>query len=163
MVAPPPLAQVAKRLKATRAMLRARAMALSRVLLPVISLSVLQANAVTQAVSMQYGQALMEFLFWLRNQEVVVVSLKALDLALVRHFDELCMLLTPYSPGDKVPASLGHRTPHHAGSLSQTFPGASRSMRGWRRILPTRTRPPLPFLGMLLIAAQLPASGCREM
>ena len=139
-------------------------MALANILMPVIVLSSLQVNAVAPAAQMTYDMAIMEFVLWLRDQQVCIVrSVRGLDAAVVSYFDMLSSMLTPFSAGEKLLAGLSHRTPNHAGSLSSKFPGASRSLKGWRRLFPARTRPPLPFFGVLLIAAQLIQQGVPQM
>ena len=102
---PHPHAQVAKRLRATHdqaqlAAMRAQAMLLGNILLPVLRLSTLQSNAVTPAVANQYDHSLMEFILWLREQQVHVVrTCRGLDTALVKYFDALSEMLTLYSAG----------------------------------------------------------------
>ena len=67
-------------------------MSLSSVLIPLATLTVLQANAIGPAASVQYDQALLEFLLWLHSQGVWRVrSLPGVDLCLVRYFDELSL------------------------------------------------------------------------
>ena len=139
-------------------------MSLSSVLIPLITLSVLQANAIGPAASVQYDQALLEFLLWLHSQGVWRVrSLPGVDLCLVRYFDELSLSMAPYAVGEKTLAACGHRTPYEPGPLSTKFPGASRALKGWKRVYPCRTRAPLPFLAMLLAVASMLLRGQRQM
>ena len=162
-------AHVVKRLRcahreAVNAAERAQTMALYHVVCPLLSLSVLQASAVTPVVAAHYDQSLTELILWLSELRVTAIrTMEGLDVALVRYFDRQCAMLTPFSVGEKLLAALGHRTPHLAGSLSVKFPGASRSMRGWRRLHLARTRPPLPWLAVLVIASSVVAQGLRTM
>ena len=65
-------------------------MNLGDVLIPLVTLTVLQANAVGPAASAQYGQALLGFLSWLRSRGVWrVQTMAGVDLCLARFFDEL--------------------------------------------------------------------------
>ena len=70
---PHPHAQMRKRLRqaheqAVAHRLRDQSLALAGILLPLLSLSLLQAFAVTEAVRVQYDQALVELLLWLKSQ-----------------------------------------------------------------------------------------------
>ena len=78
-------------------------MRLAAILLPVVVLSTLQVNAVTPASQLMYDNAIMEFVLWLRDQEVTIVrTLPGLDVAVVIYFDMLSAMLTPYSAGEKL-------------------------------------------------------------
>ena len=76
-------------------------MNLCGVLLPLVALTVLQANAVGPAASAQFDQALLEFLLWLRSRGVWrVQTIAGVDLCLARFFDELSMSMAPYAVGE---------------------------------------------------------------
>ena len=144
--------------------LRDMTLALVGIVLPLSSLSRLQTFAVTESVGVQYDQALMEFLLWLRSEMILVIrTVKGVDAALVHYFDHLAESYTPYAVGEKCIAALAHRMPTLAGSNSEKFPAAMRAMKGWRRLFPSRTRPPLPFAAALVMAAILVARGLSTM
>ena len=144
--------------------LRDQSLALVGILLPLLSLSLLQAFAVTEAVRVQYDQALVELLLWLKSQGVSrIQTVAGLDVALVSYFDSLAEHLTPFAVGEKCIAALAHRLPCLRGSSADKFPGATRPLKGWRRLYPSRTRPPLPFAAAVLLAALMVARGLPSM
>ena len=125
--------------------------------LPILTmLTVLQSSAATDSTERLYDWHVMEFLHWMEQQRKHPINdLMMLDNHLELFFDAV-MLEGGQAPfGEKVLAGLAHRMPRVSGTLGSKFPGAWRSLRGWRRLCPAGTRPPLPFEAMLLIAAHL--------
>ena len=45
--------------------------------------------------------------------------------------------------------------PHLGATIRATFPVASRALAGWRKLQPARSRPPLPYEVMMMIAETL--------
>ena len=122
------------------------------------SLTLLQSSAITQPCEENYDWHVMEFLRWMeRMNQPPQEDNEQLDQTLSKFFVDMYQEDAMPSYGEKVLAGLGHRLPYQVGTLSSKFPGASRSLKGWRRLKPARTRPPLPFDALLLIAAALAA------
>ena len=129
---------------------------LKRILPLLTHLSLLQSSAVTAASESYYDWHVLEFLTFLIQLMVAPIThLSKLDCVLVSYFDLMFSEGASAPYGEKLLAGLAHRMPGTPGTLSILFPGASRSLRGWRRLRPPSTRPPLPFNAALILAAAL--------
>ena len=126
-------------------------------ILPLLTpLTFLHQVAVTPKVGEYYDDHVMEFMRWLqRSHSAPIANVQDLDVKLESYFTEMYDEDAAPSFGEKTLAGLAHRLPRVPGSLSSMFPSASRCLKGWRRMMPPRTRPPLPFDAMLTCALSL--------
>ena len=133
---------------------REAAMATLLWFLPLLkTLTFLQKSAIGPETSVGYDWHVMEFLRWLqRAVRAPTTTLLELDRHLTAFFEQMYEEDANPAYGEKLLAGLNHRLPHVQGPLACIFPSASRSLRGWRKLMPARSKPPLPFDAMILVA-----------
>eukprot|EP00973_Karenia_brevis_P054225 7533362-Karenia_brevis.AAC.1 len=112
-------------------------------------LSFLQMHAILPQTAMYYMDMIAEFSRWLKTQKISISTAIQLDQSLVRYFDMMAMEGGFPSMGDKVLAALLHLSPTLGSNILTAFPMASRSLRGWHRLMPARTVQPLPFASLM--------------
>ncbi|CAK0855451.1 unnamed protein product, partial [Prorocentrum cordatum] len=102
----------------------------------------------------QYKRLLSDFQ---TKQNVVDLSLHPaeLDAHVVCYFDRLFLEGKAPSTGEKLIAAIQYVVPVYNAKGMMTLPRATRSLRGWRRLVPRRTRRPLPWEVVAAIAVNL--------
>ena len=119
-------------------------------------LTMLQSVAVTPASAINYDWHVMELLRYMdRTNLSPAPTLTSMDRTVAQFFDHMIEEDAQPAFGEKLLAGLSHRLPWIPGTVHDKFPGSSRSLKGWRRLKPPSTRPPLPFEAMLLIAVSV--------
>ena len=125
------------------------------------SLSRLQIASVSASTARQYVFHLSLFLTWWRSvsPSPPLKTRTQIDRALTLCFDDLFNDGHNSSTGNKICAALLHLVPHHGGRIHLAFPGATRSIRGWERLRPSRSREPMPILMLHALTCTLLAWG----
>ena len=87
------------------------------------------------------------------------VAADVLDAKLVRYFDRLMLEGRDAGAGGKVLSAVQFWVPSFAHHGQLHLPRAHRSLRGWKRLMPGRTRRPLPWTVIAAIAWDLRMRG----
>ena len=132
-----------------------RTLVMERVPWLTLGLSPLQRAAVAAGTEAQHFDMMRLFCLWLLATSRKVLEVPGLDLALVDYFQALMDEKTPPHVGSKTLASFLHAAPNLGSSLRTAFPLAHRALVGWQRLMPAQTRPPVPFLVVVLIVLHL--------
>ena len=103
--------------------------------------------SVSPSTARQYVFHLSLFFTWWRtvSPPPLLKPRTQIDRALTRCFGDLFNDGHNSSTGN-ICAALLHLVPHHGGRIHLAFPGATRSLRGWERLRPSRSREPMPIL-----------------
>ena len=102
----------------------------------------LEVIAVTPKVERYYKLSLSKFILWADEQRIGLTSDSSVDIALTRYMTELYLCGHQSSEGDKLLAALLHFAPEWGKFGHRSIPRAWRSLRGWRRRCPSRSRRP---------------------
>ena len=106
-------------------------------------------QAVTPATCDDYYKRLLRFMMWLRDVALDPETDEEIDEALADFFDMQYAAGESSPEASKLLAAIGHYWPrfsrHGAGSL----PRAARAAKGFQRMAPSRSRPPLPWLALM--------------
>ena len=126
-------------------------------------LSVTEAASVSTKTRESYVRLLHAFLSrqGLRKAELTSV---VLDRALIAFFDRLYLEGRDPSAGQKLAAAVLFHFPLLMGSSPQAqLPRTFRALKGWRKLMPARTRRPLPWVVVASIARRLLRGPCPPM
>jgi hypothetical protein len=116
--------------------------------------SPLQLHAIAPVTCTAYASHVMEFYHWC-NSTHRKVTFSNMDKTLVLFFDAEFNSGVPPSAGGKLVAALLNFWTKIGDHIGSSFPEASRALRGWQRLVPSRTRQPLPFLALCAVAGRL--------
>eukprot|EP00973_Karenia_brevis_P048814 6771926-Karenia_brevis.AAC.1 len=70
---------------------------------------------------------------------MLIGSRQDLDRAVVQYFDQIALEGAHPSFGNKLLAALIHIMPELGATIKDVFPGGSRSLQGWHRLVPSHT------------------------
>ena len=119
----------------------------------------LEVITVGPKVERYYKLALEKFVSWANSLSLRLVSDASVDEALTQYMTEMYLLGQQSSEGDKLLAGLLHFAPEWGKFGSRTIPRAWRSLRGWRRRCPSRSRRPWPLMVWAALAWKMAAAG----
>ena len=87
------------------------------------------------------------------------LSARTLDQLLVCYFDRLFLEGHGAPKGDRLWAAIKHLAPQYEHRGELVLPRSMRALRGWRRLVPQKTRRPLPWSIVCAIAMHLALAG----
>ena len=119
-------------------------------------LSILLAAAVGVSIEKDYKCAVASFLLFCRVMSLVLDSEVNISRALVLYFDELFQEGLGFGTGEKVLFGWVHFFPEFKAAA---FPSVQRAIKGWRKLRPSTSRHPLPWLVACAIAVNLACLG----
>ena len=117
------------------------------------STSYLEANAVKPSTLKDYIKRTGEFAQWCQQQPKQPNSPQELDKLLVQWFDAQYALGKSSGDGSKLIASLQNLHPRLR--AEHLLPRAARAIKGWRRLVPPHSRPPVPWLAVTAMIGAL--------
>ena len=123
----------------------------------------LAAQAVTKKTRRGYARALAQWESFVRKRGLPRRSAAEIDDALAGYFDECYFLGQQPSVGERVLAGIMDDMPRFGRFGDLKIPLSWRSLRGWRRLTPPRSRKPLPWPVWAAIAWRLAAARRRDM
>ena len=108
---------------------------------------------VKPATAASYRKAVAEFVEWLDDVDASPSSSFELDMAMSSWFQELYLDNDGKGRSKASKALFGVilRLPH----LRDKFPGARQALRGWEKLVPSQSYPPMPWGVALVVAARL--------
>ena len=119
----------------------------------------LEVITVGPKVERYYKLALEKFIKWADGRKVALTSDAKVDQALTQYMTDMFLRGLQSSEGDKLLAGLLHYAPEWGKNGHRTIPRAWRSLRGWRRRCPSRSRRPWPLEVWAAIAWKLAQRG----
>ena len=119
---------------------------------PPTSGSFLASQAVTPAVQDAYRRVVVTFLMFCATLGFTLGSIKEIEFAMCRYFDEAYWEEVGPSMGETFLSAWVHCFPEYRPG---DFPLALRALRGWRRLRPAFGRHPLPWIVCCAVAAFL--------
>ena len=119
-----------------------------------LQLSLLQLAAIKPVTAVQYLDHITMFGRWALSEGL---ELTHRGFWARLYIGTLCDEKETSGSGSKVLAAALHESswPHFGASIRLAFPGTTRAHQGWARLVPPRTRQPLPLLAVLRIVALL--------
>ncbi|CAK0790921.1 unnamed protein product, partial [Prorocentrum cordatum] len=108
------------------------------------SLTFLETQAVGEATRRDYADRVSKFTARATSVRLPIVEVPELDVALVTFFNQLFFDGYPSEEATKYMAALAHCRAA-PGRLQVAFPRAARAAKGWARLVPPRSRLPLPW------------------
>ncbi|CAK0804177.1 unnamed protein product, partial [Prorocentrum cordatum] len=108
------------------------------------SLTFLETQAVGEATRRDYADRVSKFTGWATSVRLPIGEVPELDVALVTFFNQLFFDGYPSEEATKYMAALAHCRAA-PGRLQVAFPRAARAAKGWARLVPPRSRLPLPW------------------
>ena len=121
------------------------------------ALSHLQLHAVCPATARAYADHILMFSQWAQDAGLLL-TLATLDILLVKFFDIEYLAGTAPYVGSELLAAILHFWPSLGLSISTAFPQATRALKGWHKLVPARTRQPLPLLALFALVGRLLAT-----
>ena len=121
--------------------------------------TLLEERAVTEQVTKQYNEELRQFMRSANITDLRTVPENEMDEKLAVFFE--LSFFTGHQPnrGSKLIAALMHRLPDYGRNGNKKLPRAWRALRGWKRLVPGRSRRPEPLRVWAGIANGLAARG----
>ena len=121
----------------------------------------LETASVQAKTRSEYVRRVKKFLIWMQVDRLSELKRDVIDVGLVKWFDKL--FLESAATGEdaiKTIAGLLYLCPEF--KVSGGFPRASRAAKGWKLLRPSRSRPPLPWIGLLAIIGAAAWRGRRD-
>ena len=109
-----------------------------------LHLGVLERESVTEATRQDYANKLEQFKRSARLRDLNIPP-DILDAKLVKFFGQGFLAGDSYTHGEKVWAAVRFYVPSFASHGHLHLPRSARSLKGWRKLCPTKTRRPLPW------------------
>lgn len=115
--------------------------------------------AVPPAAAKRYAVCFEDFEKWSAGP---VLPDSTLDLRLVDYLDDQFVRGAPRSTAECAVCAVRARSPLHSGRNGVGLPRAERALKGYRRVVPARTRYPMPWALAAATAMLLVARASRE-
>ena len=126
-------------------------------------MTLLEKMAVTRRVEERYLAEVDLFLKYADDQKAKLTTDSQIDSCLAQYFLNLFFKGEPANRGEQCLAAIMHKFPEFSRLGARRLPRAWRSMKGWRRLAPPRSRKPFPLPVWTAMAMQMAAQGHYQM
>ena len=110
-----------------------------------LGLSFLESRAIGTASAVSYRRHLEAWLRWATLKKLSLQTAEQIDESLVQFFDHCYRRGGAPHLGEKTLSAVMHFYPEFGRYGSRKIPRAGRSLQGWRKVVPGRSRRPYPF------------------
>ena len=126
-------------------------------------MSFLEKSAVTPKTGKKYAEAISTWLVFLEKEGLPCMNPPEVDVALVKCFNHLFFAGVNPWRGETLLAAVLHQRPELGKLGGNSLPRTLRSLRGWRRLCPSRTRIPFGWDVWAGVAAEMVRRGLVRM